>query len=120
MKAYGDYNGNSGIIGYEIGYDEFDGDYMAIQYASGGVYHYLERNVGVANFREMKRRAEMGSGLNSFINNEVRKSRTHYRPAAPMARVAKQTVDVRLDTADAVGFISELAKRYNVRVTVNG
>ena len=69
MKPYGDYNGTSGITGFAI---DTDDTYMEIEYASGGVYTYMKANVGEVNFAVMKALAIAGSGLNSYINKNVR------------------------------------------------
>ena len=118
MTAYGDFNGNSGIAYYELGVDDMGNAYMDIEYASGGTYRYYKHRVGAANFEEMISLAKSGSGLNGFLNS-IRKCREEFRPTAPVAPVAKETVNVKLDTPDAVTFISELARRYNVRISFN-
>ena len=69
MRPYGDYNGISGITGFAIDPDD---NYMEIEYASGGVYTYSKANVGEVNFAVMKALAISGSGLNSYINKNVR------------------------------------------------
>ena len=78
MKPYGDLNNNSGIIGYAI--DDYD-TCMDIEFANGGIYTYRRSNVGEANFAVMKALAIAGSGLNAFINKNVRlKGFKRFRP----------------------------------------
>ena len=72
MRAYGNGNGNSGITGFAIG-DSGDGNgFMEIAYHNGGTYRYNECNVGAVNFAVMKALAIHGSGLNAYINKNVR------------------------------------------------
>ena len=67
MKNYGNGNGNSGIVAYEIGED-----YIDIEFRNGGIYRYRKAVIGGLNFLNMKVAAIIGSGLNGFINKFVR------------------------------------------------
>ena len=68
MKAYRNGSGNSGITAYAIG-----NDYIDIQFRGGKVYRYKEANIGRLNFLNMQAAAIIGNGLNSFINQFVRR-----------------------------------------------
>ena len=67
MKTYGNGNGNSGIVAYEIGED-----YIDVEFRNGGIYRYEEANIGRLNFLNMQTAAIIGCGLNGFINKFVR------------------------------------------------
>ena len=72
MKTYKDLSGNSGITAYEIGENDFDGEYIQIQFVSGRVYIYTKERLGLVNFEIMKALAEAGAGLCGFIS-KIRK-----------------------------------------------
>ena len=63
VKAYGNRSGNSGIKKFAHG-----SDWIRLQFASGDVYRYSAKGVGKKNLEEMKRLAEVGKGLTTFIN----------------------------------------------------
>ena len=67
MRAYGNQNGNSGIVGFEIGENHID-----VQFKNGGIYRYKEAIIGHLQFLNMQAAALLGEGLNAFINNYVR------------------------------------------------
>ena len=73
MKTYGNGNGNgnSGITAYSIGTD-----YIDVEFRNEKVYRYTEANIGRLQFLNMQVLAIMGSGLNAFINRNVRKRKT--------------------------------------------
>lgn len=68
MPRYKNLNGNSRISAFETG-DNF----IKVQFTDGAVYLYDTDSAGARNIEEMKRLAEKGSGLNSFIDVHVRK-----------------------------------------------
>ena len=68
MREYGNGNGNSGITAFEIG----DG-YIDVEFRNEKVYRYKEATIGRLAFLNMQVLAIMGSGLNAFINQNVRK-----------------------------------------------
>jgi hypothetical protein len=68
MKRYSDIDGDSGVVGYEIG-----DDFIKVQFSTGAIYLYTYQSAGVANIEHMKVLAQNGEGLNSFINKHVRK-----------------------------------------------
>ncbi len=68
MEKYQDINGNSGISAFEIG-----SDYIIVTFKDGTSYKYSYQSAGRNNIEQMKRLARTGSGLNTFINQNVRK-----------------------------------------------
>jgi hypothetical protein len=65
MPRYRDIDHDSGVISYEIGTD-----WIEVVFASGRTRHYLYtyRSAGIPAVEKMKKLAESGEGLNSFIN----------------------------------------------------
>ena len=113
MKAYGDYNGTSGIKGYFI--DPAD-NYMEIEYASGRVYTYTKRNVGEVKFGVMKALAINGRGLNGYINEHVR-GRGRKRGYEPEPELV--TVTLIAKKADVGAMVTELLNKFDVEFTVS-
>ncbi|MDQ9010307.1 hypothetical protein RFI36_11840 [Acinetobacter gerneri] len=63
MERYLDLDGDSGIVGYEIG-DTF----IRVQFnRTFKIYTYSYRSAGADKVEEMKRLAKSGDGLNSYI-----------------------------------------------------
>jgi len=62
MPIYSNISGASNISAYNIGPDFID-----VMFNSGQVYRYSYDSAGEDNVEEMKRLAESGSGLNSYI-----------------------------------------------------
>lgn len=69
MPIYKNIDGDSGILSYECG-----SDWIEVEFESGRsrFYRYTYASAGSVNVEEMKRLAEMGDGLNSFIMHNVR------------------------------------------------
>jgi hypothetical protein len=68
MELYSDVNGDSGVAAYEIGQD-----YIDVQFKKSGVtYRYSYSSAGADAVEQMKRLAQAGDGLNSFIMKHVR------------------------------------------------
>lgn len=63
VKAYQDINGDSGVSAYEYG-----DDWIKVQFKYGGTYEYRSSKVGSAHIAAMKRLADLGDGLNAYIN----------------------------------------------------
>ena len=63
MKPYGNRSGKAGVIAYEYG-----PDWIRLQFASGDTYNYTTGSIGAANLKRMKRLADSGEGLTTFIN----------------------------------------------------
>ena len=63
MKPYRNLSGDAGVAAYELG-----PDWIRIQFIRGGTYRYTRDSVGSRKLKEMKRLAEEGRGLTTFIN----------------------------------------------------
>lgn len=68
MERYRNAGGDSGVSAYEIG-----SDYIIVKF-SGTVrtYRYSYRKAGQNHVENLKRLAQSGSGLNSYINKHVK------------------------------------------------
>ena len=109
LTPYGNGNGNSGIIGYEIGDDSID-----VEFANGGVYTYSETNIGRLNFLNMQVLAMQGSGLNAFINKHVRGKYTSRTPEVVTAPVKDVTLTITTTASEAVAIVTELLNKFDV------
>lgn len=69
MQRYKNLGGNSNVSAYEYG-----PDFIRVQFKDGSVYLYTNSSAGSKNIETMKKLADAGQGLNSFINTMVRKS----------------------------------------------
>lgn len=69
MEDYKNLSGKSGVARYEIGVD-----YIVVEFKEGRekFYKYTYQKTGVTNVEEMKQLARRGSGLNTFINLNVK------------------------------------------------
>lgn len=67
MERYKNLSGNSGVVAYESG-----PDFIKIKFRDGGVYLYNYSVTGKFNVERMKKLAEDGRGLNTFISRNVR------------------------------------------------
>lgn len=63
MKSYFDSDNNSNIEAYEYGDDS-----IAIRFKDRSVYAYTYMSAGSSTIEEMKRLADCGDGLNSYIS----------------------------------------------------
>jgi hypothetical protein len=68
MQKYVDIGGDSGIEAYQI-----QPDGIVVQFKIGGVYLYNNSSAGPRHIEQMKRLASAGDGLNTYINQNVRK-----------------------------------------------
>ena len=68
METYKNLGGDSGVSSFEIG-----SDYIEVEFHDGAIYLYTYESAGEYNIEEMKKIANSGEGLNSFINKYVRK-----------------------------------------------
>ena len=66
-KPYVNQTGHSGVIAYRI-----EDDAIAIKFAGGAVYTYDSEAPGFEHVEQMKRLAEKGRGLATYINQFVR------------------------------------------------
>ena len=64
MKLYRDINGDSGVAAYDYGTD-----WIKVQFKDGKVYEYRSSKIGTSHINAMKRLADSGDGLNSYINS---------------------------------------------------
>lgn len=68
MARYKNLGGGSGISSYVIGADSIE-----VTFNDCSVYLYNYASAGKGNIEKMKSLAESGSGLNRFINANVKK-----------------------------------------------
>lgn len=68
MERYRNSSGGSGVSAYEIGVD-----HILVKFSgTARVYRYSYRRAGQHHVENMKRLAKSGSGLNSYINTNVK------------------------------------------------
>ena len=67
MTPYGNFNGNSGVIAYEIHREA-----IVVEFRHGGKYLYDHDTTGREHVEEMKLLALEGRGLAGYINKNVR------------------------------------------------
>jgi hypothetical protein len=67
MRPYGNSGGESGVRSYET-----SGRSIVIEFRDGEKYLYNYDMPGKAEVEEMKRLAETGAGLTTYINKHVR------------------------------------------------
>ena len=67
MIRYANRGGDSGVDAYRLGSDS-----ICVRFTTGATYSYTYASAGSGNIEEMKRLAQQGEGLNSFINRRVR------------------------------------------------
>ena len=98
MTEYLNLNGNSGIVAYEIRYNEID-----IQFGGGATYTYAKKHIGDANFEAMKTLAEAGVGLNAFINRCVRNL---YK------RISEPQPTVNMNAEEVAAMLTDLMQKH--------
>ena len=69
MPQYKDINGDSGVQSYEIGPGT-----ITVHFERGGSYEYTNASAGAEHIAEMQRLAQVGDGLNAYINRHVKKN----------------------------------------------
>lgn len=68
MERYRNSGGDSGVSAYEIG-----SDYIIVRFSgTARTYRYSHRKAGENHVENLKRLAQSGSGLNSYINKHVK------------------------------------------------
>lgn len=68
MERYRNSGGDSGVSAYEIG-----SDYINVKFSgTARTYRYSYRKAGQNHVENLKRLAQSGSGLNSYINKHVK------------------------------------------------
>ncbi len=68
LKPYKNIDRDSNVDSYEYG-----SDYIKVKFFDGSIYTYSYNKAGVKNVEEMKRLADSGDGLNSYIMLYCRK-----------------------------------------------
>ncbi len=68
MERYKDLNGNSGVVGFDLAPAS-----ITVYFEDGSEYLYTSTSAGTSNLGEMQNLARKGSGLNTFINQHVKK-----------------------------------------------
>ena len=68
MEKYKNLSRDSSVYAYKIGMN-----YIDVQFNDGSIYRYSYKSVGSSNVEQMKRYAQAGDGLGSFIQRNVRK-----------------------------------------------
>jgi hypothetical protein len=66
MEQYRNLSGDSGVDGYEIG-----DDFVAVRFKPGVVYWYTKASVGVKHVAALKRLAQRGQGLSTYISQHA-------------------------------------------------
>ncbi len=67
MEQYKNLAGNSGVVAFNIGSTS-----IQVKFSRGSVYEYTNSSAGPKNIDEMKRLAQCGKGLGTFISRHVR------------------------------------------------
>ncbi|PST83164.1 hypothetical protein C7T94_11225 [Pedobacter yulinensis] len=67
MEKYANANGGSGVAAYEIGET-----FIRVRFVQGGVYEYSYASAGPKHVEAMKKRAQAGKGLSTYISRYVR------------------------------------------------
>lgn len=66
MERYKNRSHESGVVAYEIGRGS-----ITVKFISGETYLYTTKSAGADNIAEMRRLAEDGAGLSTFISQRV-------------------------------------------------
>jgi hypothetical protein len=75
MRRYRDESGASGVRAYAL-----LADGIAVEFRSGDVYVYTAASAGPARIAHMRRLAEAGAGLSTYISRHVRERYAAHRP----------------------------------------
>jgi hypothetical protein len=67
MYPYQSSSNDAGVIAYQNGTD-----HIAVQFKDGTVYLYTRKSAGRSAITQMKKLAEEGAGLTTFINQHVK------------------------------------------------
>ena len=63
MKPYQNLSGDAGVVAYDYG-----PKWIHVRFSESDTYEYTSGSVGSGNLKEMKRLADAGEGLTTFIN----------------------------------------------------
>lgn len=72
MEKYQNLGGDSGVVSFEVGDDFIDVEFEKPSASGYRNYRYNYGSAGDWNVEEMKKLAQAGQGLNSFINERVK------------------------------------------------
>lgn len=72
MQRYKNLNGNSGVAAYLLNEDA-----IIVEFVDGGLYLYNHEAPGRQHVEQMKRLAEEGRGLSTYIATHVRSRYAH-------------------------------------------
>ena len=72
MEPYRNLRGDSSVRAFELGPDS-----ITVEFSSGATYLYTNSLTGSYNIEQMKRLAEKGAGLGSFISKYVHDRYAH-------------------------------------------
>lgn len=75
MKPYKNIEGHSGVTGYEPGTDN-----ITVEFNHHAVYRYTYKSAGKNVVEKMKRLAQAGRGLSTYISQSVRE---HFEKKLP-------------------------------------
>ena len=67
MTPYRNLSGRAGVIAYEAG-----PDHIIVKFNDGATYLYTYSATGENHVEEMKRMAQKGEGLTTYINQNIR------------------------------------------------
>jgi hypothetical protein len=68
MERYKNLSGTSGVSAYQIAADS-----ITVRFTDGAAYIYTYASAGANAIEDMKKLAAQGSGLNAYINTNVRR-----------------------------------------------
>ena len=75
MEPYKNLSGDSGVVAFEIRSDS-----IIIEFKDDGLYLYTYASAGKDNIEQMKRLADNGKGLCTFVTRHVRYNYTQKIP----------------------------------------
>ncbi|MBI1347511.1 hypothetical protein GC163_14625 [bacterium] len=67
MRTYKNLSGNSGVSAYEYG-----NDYIKLRFKDSSIYTYTYSSAGSSHIEHMKKSAEQGRGLSTYVAQHVR------------------------------------------------
>ena len=76
MKRYRDVSGDSGVAFYDYGDVWID----VVFKSSNVIYRYTNASAGARRIRDMKRLADAGNGLSTYISQHIRENYESRRP----------------------------------------
>ena len=110
--VYENQNGNSGISEVIIGEEHID-----VEFKNGGIYRYSKGSVGETNLFIMKTLAQVGTGLNRFINKHVRNKYQNRFGFTNNTAFPKKPTPIK--TEDAVSILTQLVETGKISLVIN-